>query len=82
MRMAEKITRKLQEFSVEFTVLSPTNQIFVALPKEVVETLSKKYKFEDMGTRGEQTVVRICTSWATKEENTEALLADLERIFA
>ena len=83
MDMAERISDKLVELGVEFTVASPTNQIFVALPKKAVTELSKTYKFEPMGEKdGEHDIVRICTSWATKEENVTALLADIERVLA
>ena len=83
MVMAERIADKLEELGVEFTVASPTNQIFVALPKRVVEELGKTYKFEPMGAKDEERdIIRICTSWATKVENVTALLADVERVLA
>lgn len=83
MKMAERISNKLEEYGVEFTVASPTNQIFVALTNEAVKELSIKYKFEPMGKKDENhTIIRICTSWATKEENVTALLADIERVLS
>jgi threonine aldolase len=83
MDLAERIENKLAELKVEFTVASPTNQIFVAMPKNAVAELSKKYKFEPMGTKDEENdIIRICTSWATKEENVLALLADIERVLS
>jgi len=83
MDMAERITDKLAEYGVEFTVASPTNQIFVSLPKTAIAELSQKYKFEPMGTKDEtHDIIRICTSWATKEENVTALLADIERVLS
>ncbi len=82
MDMAEKIRSKFIELGVEFTVDSPTNQIFIALPTEIVERLSEKYVFESMGKKDDShSVIRICTSWATKEENVDALLNDLEKAF-
>lgn len=79
--LAERITHKLEVLGAEFTVDSPTNQIFVALPDQAIAELSKKYKFESMGRKDEsRSVIRICTSWATREENVEALLADMERV--
>lgn len=83
MDMAEQISEKLKTYGAEFTVASPSNQIFVALPKAAVAELSTKYKFEPMGTKdAEHDIIRICTSWATKEENVAALLADMERVFS
>lgn len=79
MDMAEKIQQKFVDLGVEFMVASPSNQIFVALPKTVVETLSSTYVFELMGKKDDDhSIIRICTSWATKEENVDALLKDLE----
>lgn len=81
MDMAERIKQKLVECNVEFTVDSPTNQIFVSMPKNVIQKLSKKYKFEPMGAKDDtHEIVRICTSWATKEENVLALLQDLDSV--
>lgn len=81
MDMAEKIQDKLIKLGAEITVDSPSNQIFVALPNEAIEELGKKYKFEAMGKKDEShSIIRICTSWATKEENVTALLADMERV--
>lgn len=83
MDMAERISDKLAACGVEFTVASPTNQIFVSLPKDAIKELSKNYKFEPMGTKDENhDIIRICTSWATKEENVEALLTDIERVLS
>ena len=83
MDLAERIVDKFVELGIEFTVPSPTNQIFVALPKHVIAELSKTYKFEPMGTKdAEHDIIRICTSWATKEENVTALLEDLEGLLA
>jgi len=83
MAMAERISDKLSTLGAEFTVASPTNQIFVSLPKKAVAELSDKYKFEPMGVKDEEhDIIRICTSWATKEENVAALLEDMERVLS
>lgn len=83
MDMAGRISDKFIELGVEFTVNSPSNQIFVSLPKTVIAELSKTYKFEPMGAKDDtHDIIRICTSWATKEENVAALLTDIERVLA
>ncbi len=83
MSLAEEIHDKLESLGVSFTVDSPTNQIFVALPNTALESLSDKYFFEPQGKVDENySAVRICTSWATKKENVEALLKDLEEALA
>ncbi len=57
---------------------SPTNQQFFTLPNDVMDRLAKRHTFEIWGKRGEtHTTVRFVTSWATKHEDVEALIADL-----
>ncbi len=83
MYMAEKIQNKLTLLGLEFTVNSPTNQIFVSIPNAALNQLKDTYKFEPMGAKDDtHSVIRICTSWATKEENVDALLLDMERVLS
>lgn len=78
--LADLIREKLESLSVEFAINSPTNQIFVNLPNEVIDKLKENYKLEDQGAVDEhKRTMRICTSWATKPENVEQFLGDLER---
>lgn len=78
--MIEIIRDKLVSLGVKFFVQSPTNQLFVILSNAAIKELETGYKLEIMDkVDAEHTVVRICTSWATKEENVTAFLADLER---
>ena len=78
--MTEIIRDKLISLGVKFFVQSPTNQLFVILSNTTITQLSVNYKLEIMDkVDAEHTVVRICTSWATKEENVTAFLADVER---
>lgn len=80
MHMTEIIRDKLTCLGVKFFVQSPTNQLFVILSDTAIAQLSTNYKLEIMDkVDAEHTVVRICTSWATKEENVTAFLADVER---
>lgn len=60
---------------------SYTNQQFPIMPKEHLAKLEKKYSFE-MWTPldDEYSVVRFCTSWATRDEDVEALIADLDEL--
>jgi len=62
----------------DFLVDSPSNQQFPILPNDVMALLSKDFKFSvwkriDAG----HTAVRFCTSWATRTEAVDALLAAL-----
>ena len=54
--------------------------LFVNLPNKVIDALKENYKLEDQGAvDSNRTTMRICTSWATKKENVEQFLADLEK---
>ncbi len=60
---------------------SPTNQQFPVLPNEAVAALEKSYSFEVWGKVDEgHTAVRFCTSWSTRDENVDALIADIQRL--
>lgn len=57
-------------------VPSPTNQQFFRLPAAVVDALARHASFEYWGPRGEkESVVRFVTSWATRPEAVDSLLA-------
>ena len=59
-----------------FLVDSPTNQQFPILPDSEMERLSADFKFSLWQKIDEgHTAVRFCTSWATKAEAVDALLA-------
>lgn len=78
--MAMKVKEVLAKNGYEMFIDSSTNQQFPILEDSFLEKLSKKYALEYWERKDEtHTVVRICTSWATKEENLNELLKDLER---
>lgn len=54
---------------------SMTNQQFIILPNDVMEQLQQQFAFTFWEKYDEtHSVVRICTSWATKEEHVEQLI--------
>lgn len=62
----------------DFLVDSPTNQQFPILPDSEAERLSADFRFsvwKKIG--GGRTAVRFCTSWATRPEDVDKLLAAL-----
>ncbi len=78
---AEKIKTALEAKGVKFLFDSPTNQIFPIFPDEILEKLSKKFSFSFWEKTDERhTAVRICTSWATKDEDIEKLIDFFNRI--
>ena len=76
--MAMKLRRAFVEKGYRVFIDSPTNQQFVVLPNEDLDRLSQVATFEVWGIRGErETPVRFVTSWATREEAVDALIAAL-----
>ena len=60
---------------------SPTNQQFVLLTREQVKALEGKYTFEpDHETDDGRICVRFCTSWATTQEEVQALISDIGQL--
>ena len=65
----------------DFLVASPSNQQFPILPNDVLERLSKDFRFSVWKKIDEgHTAVRFCTSWATKEEAVDALINAVQSI--
>ena len=58
-----------------------TNQVFVTLPDSVLNELGKEFTFATWEKVGiDKTTVRFCTSWATTEENVNALCDTLRAL--
>ena len=79
--MADKIRATLAELGVPCLVPGTTNQIFPILSDELLAELEKEFTFvEQERVSSTHRAVRFCTSWATTEENTDALCACLRRL--
>lgn len=77
-QQAMRIKNALQQNGYPFLIESPTNQQFPILPNELIEELSKEFLFSTWEKVDEDhTCIRICTSWATKPENVDKLIAML-----
>lgn len=78
---AMRIKSALQAKGIAFLIDSPTNQQFPIFNKEQLAILSDDFLFSIWQQVDEEhTAVRICTSWATKSENTEKLIAAIGRM--
>ena len=74
-RQAMAIRKAFEEKGVKLLHDSYTNQQFFVLPDAWYETLRKDFAMTHMGKPDKtHTAVRICTSWATKAENVQALI--------
>lgn len=60
---------------------SYTNQQYPIMANSQLEQLREKYSFEMWAKLDEEySAVRFCTSWATKDEDIDALLSDLDNL--
>ena len=77
--MAQMLEATFRELGVPFLVPVQSNQLFPILPDGVLARLAEAYVFSEQCRVDEShRAVRFCTSWATKEENVQALCQDLE----
>ena len=68
--MAEQLKKIVRDSGLKFYLESPTNQQFVILDNERMERLKDKVSFSFWEAYDEtHTVVRLATSWSTKQED-------------
>ena len=76
--MAMILKEGLKEKGYSFFMDSETNQQFILIEDEKLEKIREKYGVTYQQRYDEtHSVIRLCTSWATTEENVTSLLADL-----
>ena len=79
--MADKIRACLADLNIPCLVPGITNQIFPILPDTILDELAKTICFTEMGRVDDtRRCIRFCTSWATPEENVQALTEELRRL--
>lgn len=75
---AVRIRQAFRQKGIEELIVSPTNQQFIILSRAQAQALESKYIFEAMGPVDDDHVcVRVCTSWSTKAEEVDQLVADI-----
>lgn len=80
-QMADKIRDTLKRLGYSLFVPGTSNQIFPVLPDSLLEKLAENFSFtEQERVDAAHRAVRFCTSWATTEENVNALCKELERL--
>ena len=80
-RLADKLREAFTQAGFPFLVENQTNQIFPVIPDSVLEKLGENYGYTYQERVDEtHSAVRFCTSWATKEDNIDRLIADLKRL--
>jgi len=76
--LALRVRRAFEDKGFALYYDSPTNQQFPILPAAAMEKLSENYTFSVWAhLGGGRTAVRFCTSWATRAEDVDALIADI-----
>ena len=79
--LALRIREAFAKKGFEFYLDSPTNQQFPILTEAQLAAMGEKYSFAIFARLGEgRSAVRFCTSWATKPENVDQLIADIEKL--
>lgn len=77
--LALRIKKAFQEKGCSFLTESMTNQQFPIVEDTMLEGLKKKYCYSYERRIDERhSAVRFCTSWATREEDVEALISDIK----
>lgn len=77
---ADRLKTAFLENGYRLLMDSPTNQIFVVLENAQMERLKKEAVFSFWEALDDShTVVRFATSWATRDEDVEALIPFLEK---
>ena len=78
---ALEIRAAFEAKGIEMFGTSMTNQQFPILTKTQMEAFDGKFAYEYWGRYDEShSIVRFCTSWATKRENVDALLAAIAEL--
>ena len=78
--LADQIRDTLSELGYKLFMPGCTNQIFPILPNALLDELKKHYVYSEMQpVDNDCRVVRFCTSWATTQENVDALCHDLKK---
>ncbi len=80
-KLADRLRQELGELGVAFYNENTTNQIFLILEDRVIAELGKEFSMSYTERLDEaHCVMRVCTSWATTEENVNAFIAALKKL--
>ena len=78
---AARLRDALAGMGVPFLVDSPTNQLFPILPDDVIAKLGEEFSYSYQQRMDEShSAVRLCTSWATRAADVDALIAALKQL--
>ncbi|WP_108859938.1 low specificity L-threonine aldolase [Ruegeria sp. Alg231-54] len=76
--MAARLSAGIAEAGYEFVAETETNQLFPIFPNDLIAHLKKSFDFYVWEPHNvHSSVTRLVTSWATKEEQVDAFLAEI-----
>lgn len=79
--MAERLRSVFAEKGYSLLVPNRTNQVFVIMPDADLEKLATQFGYcYERRIDENHSAVRFCTSWATKEENLDALIESIRKL--
>lgn len=79
-QLAMQIREACKENHLPLAFESPTNQQFLLLTEEQTKTLEEQFVVSHIGKRENMNVIRLCTSWATTQENVDLLVSVLKTL--
>ena len=80
-QMAAILRKGISGLGYQFASASMTNQLFPVFPDQLIEKLSRDYRFSIQEKSDDShSVIRLVTSWATKEEAVRSFLNDLKAL--
>lgn len=80
-RLADQLRETFAKVGFPMLVPGVTNQVFPVIPDRILDLLSEKFSFtQQERVDKDHRAVRFCTSWATKQENVDALCAEITRL--
>lgn len=80
-KMAKKLKTALDHLGIPYSIDSPSNQLFYIFPNSVLGKMENEFAWEVINkVDAKHTEIRLCTSWATKEEAIDSFIKRLEEI--
>jgi len=75
---AQRLQKAFLDKGWSLLIQSPTNQQFPVVPDKMLEVLNRNYSSSYWEKPDDShTAVRFCTAWSTKDEDIDALIADI-----
>ncbi len=79
--MANKFSMQIKNIGYSFLSQSVTNQVFPIFPNTIIDSLIEKYGFYVWHSiDGENSAIRLVTSWSTEESAVDLFLEDLKSL--